>query len=139
VGKFWRNKWLVFIIYKIGAVWKNGKPIVTGWARNCADQIPVWAHTTLQMPTEGHRSVTRGRGSRCCTIIADVRDRDRLLSLSFPYKRVMSAEASPFVAFLNNAEVRAPLRSPPASHQLTPPLGDSSRVSHPHFLALLLP
>jgi hypothetical protein len=65
-----------------------------------------------------------------------MQDQEHSLSLSPPpIQRKTLPDATFFpVAFLLNAKVIHP-----STHRLALPLGDSSRVANPYFLALLLP
>jgi hypothetical protein len=85
-----------------------------------------------------HR-VPTGPASRRPTV-ADVRDQDDLLSVSFPYKKDNTGQSFLFtIAFSHQHRGETPHRSPPASHHLAPPFGNSSRLANPRFLVLLLP
>jgi hypothetical protein len=105
------------------------------------------AHARFESSTEGHWSVTLGSATRCTPCLRQTGERlanrhwraglgppPLPLSLSpSPINMATPIEASPFIIFLPNAEVRTLRCSLSASHQLAPPLGDSSRLANPRF------
>jgi hypothetical protein len=99
--------------------------------------------TSSTSPTQDRGAVLSHVPARLASqrlAVADVQDWDHSLSLSPPtIKRKTPAEASFSHRFLPNTEVGTAVHSLPASHRLALPLGDSSCLANPRFLALLLP
>jgi hypothetical protein len=138
--KFWSNKMVVFIIYKLKSVWKIEKMFgFMIWARPGGTVARV-----IFKPSAPRASPTRDRGAALHRVpaepasrrpaVADVRDRDHSPSLSSNYK-----EENAGGCFLPNAKVGTAIHSSLASSHLALPLGDSSCLADSPFLALLLP
>jgi hypothetical protein len=130
---------VVFIIYKFGSVWKIEKNVRfndLGPARvsikpTAPRASPTWDREAVlcHVPT--------GLAS-CQSTVADVRDQDQSLSLL----RIQEGKRRPKLPsqtpFLPQRRGETHLRSPPASHRLAHPLGNSFCIDDPHSLALLL-
>jgi hypothetical protein len=55
---------VVFIIYKLGSVWKNKKIELVGQVDEKCGLIPFQTRAAVQNATEAHPSVTQNRGNR---------------------------------------------------------------------------
>jgi hypothetical protein len=115
------------------------------WARpsETVARVGFKPATLCVSPTQDRGAVLRHIPARAASrrlAVADVRDRDHSPSLSSDYKKRKCWPKLPFSRrFLPNAKVGTTVHLSSASHRLTPPLGNSSRLAHPRFLALLLP
>jgi hypothetical protein len=78
-----------------------------------------FGHASFKLPSEAHPSLTKNRGSGVHlgptalvsrrSTVADVRDRDRSLSLSSGYKNPRRWKVSPFHSFFLTTEVLQPI------------------------------